>query len=150
MSWANVICINWLLPFELQHSKYGLNSAFLYPHHKMWGGLYWIRFVASVGRSVRPSPIRVRSITSLQTSMTHSPQLGDVQSPCCPCVSSRSRSQLKVKYLTNKYYTLWLSCPYVSSRSRSQLKVNYHTIKYETLCPVCFVSPTLMERFSYS
>jgi len=36
--------------------------------------------------------------------MTHSPQLGDVQSPCCPCVSSRS--QLKVKYLTNKYYTL--------------------------------------------
>jgi len=30
----------------------------------------------------------------------------DVQSPCCPCVSSRSRSQLKVKYLTNKYYTL--------------------------------------------
>jgi len=38
--------------------------------------------------------------------MTHSPQLGDVQSPCCPCVSSRSRSQLKFKYLTNKYYTL--------------------------------------------
>jgi len=37
--------------------------------------------------------------------MTHSPQLGDVQSPCCLCVSSRSRSQLKVKYLTNKYYT---------------------------------------------
>ena len=38
--------------------------------------------------------------------MTHSPQLWDVQSPCCPCVSSRSRSQLKVKYLTNQYYTL--------------------------------------------
>jgi len=37
--------------------------------------------------------------------MTHSPQLGDVQSPCCPRVSSRSGSQLKVKYLTNKYYT---------------------------------------------
>jgi len=33
--------------------------------------------------------------------MTHSPQLGDVQSPFCPCVRSRSRSQLKVKYLTN-------------------------------------------------
>jgi len=30
----------------------------------------------------------------------------DVQSPCCPCVSSRSRSQLKDKYITNKYYTL--------------------------------------------
>jgi len=38
--------------------------------------------------------------------MPDSPQLGDVQSPCCPCVSSRWRSQLKVKYLTNKYYTL--------------------------------------------
>jgi len=35
--------------------------------------------------------------------MTQSPQQGDVQSPCCPCVSSMS--QLKVKYLTNKYYT---------------------------------------------
>ena len=39
---------------------------FLYPHHKMWGGgLYWILFVASVGRSVSPSPIRVHSITPL-------------------------------------------------------------------------------------
>ena len=38
--------------------------------------------------------------------MTHSPQLGDVQSPCCPCVRSRSRSPLNVKYLTDKYYTL--------------------------------------------
>jgi len=27
----------------------------------------------------------------------------DAQSPCCPCVSSRSRSPLKVKYKTNKY-----------------------------------------------
>ena len=38
--------------------------------------------------------------------MTHLPQIVDVQSPCCPYVSSRSRSQLKVKYLKNKYYTL--------------------------------------------
>ena len=29
------------------------------------GGLYWIRFVPSFGRSVRPSPICVRSITPL-------------------------------------------------------------------------------------
>ena len=43
----------------------------------------------------------------------------------------------------------WLSCPCVSSRSRSQLKINYHTIKYKTLCPVRFVSPTLMKRFSF-
>jgi len=27
----------------------------LYPHHKMWGEVYWIRFVASVGPSVGPS-----------------------------------------------------------------------------------------------
>jgi len=41
----------------------------------------------------------------LQTWMTHSPQLGDVQNPCFSCVSLRPRSQLMVKYLTNKYYT---------------------------------------------
>jgi len=52
--------------------------------------------------------------------MTHSPQLGDVQSSCCPCVSLRSMSQLKVKYLTNKYYTL---------------------------CHVCSITPSLMEGF---
>ena len=66
------------------------------------GGLYWIR-------SVRPSPNSCplyNSFPNGRISLTHSPQLGDVQSPCCPCVSSRSRSQLKVKYLTNKYYTL--------------------------------------------
>jgi len=56
----------------------------------------------------------------LQTWMTHSLQLGDVQSPCSPCVSSRSRSQLKVKYLTNKYYTF---------------------------CRVCSITPFLMEGF---
>ena len=52
--------------------------------------------------------------------MTHSPQLWDVQSPCCPCVSSMSKSQLKVKYLTNKYYTL---------------------------CRVLSITPLLMEEF---
>ena len=133
----------------------GSKLHLLYPHHKMGGGgLYWIRFVASVGRSVRrsvgPSPILVRSITPLlmegfpsnlndtftSTRGCAEPMLPmcqlkvkvtvkcqilnkqildfmscplckpytngrislDVQSPCCPCVSSRSRSQLKVKY----------------------------------------------------
>ena len=52
--------------------------------------------------------------------MTHSPQLGGVQSPCCPCISSRSRSQLKVKYLTNKY---------------------------DTFCRVRSITPLLMEGF---
>jgi hypothetical protein len=39
----------------------------------------------------------------LQTWLKCSPQQGDVQNPCCPCVSSRSRSQFKVKYQTIKY-----------------------------------------------
>ena len=52
----------------------------------------------SVGQSVRPSPIPVRSITLLMEGFPSN--LNDT------CVSSRTRSQLKVKYLTNKYYTL--------------------------------------------
>ena len=48
----------------------------------------------------------------------------DVQSPCCPCVSSRSRSQL-----------------------RSQLKVKYLANKYYTLCRVRSITPLLMEGF---
>jgi len=64
--------------------------------------------------SVRPS-VRLQFVSALflylwkdflQTWMTHSTQPVDVQSQRCPCVSSRLRSQLKVKYLTNKYYTL--------------------------------------------
>ena len=42
--------------------------------------------------------------------MTHLPQLGDVQSLCWLRVSSRSRSRLKVNYLTNKYIHI-MSCP---------------------------------------
>ena len=71
----------------------------LYPHHKMWGGgKYWIRFVASVGRSVGRS---VSNSCPLYKPFTNGRISLDVQSPCCLCVSSRSRSQLKVKYLTN-------------------------------------------------
>ena len=106
--------------------------------------------------------------------MTHSPQLGDVQSQCCPFVSCRLRSQLKVKYLTNKYYTLCrirfittllmegfpsnLNDTLTSTRglqsscrpcvsSRSQLKVKYLTNKYYTLCRVRYITPLLREGF---
>jgi len=107
--------------------------------------------------------------------MKHSPQLGDVQSPYCPCVSSRSRSQLKVKYLTNKYYTLChvrsinpipmegfssnLNDTCTSTRGCAepmlymcQLKVKV-TVKgqifnkYYTLCRVRSITPLLMEGF---
>ena len=55
------MCCFWLVKRYLQNQ-----NGLLYPHHKMWGGgLFWIRFVPSVGRSVRPSTIRVRSITPL-------------------------------------------------------------------------------------
>ena len=105
--------------------------------------------------------------------MTHSPQLGNVQSPCCPCVSSSSRSQLKVKYLTNKYYTLCqvrsitpllmegfpsnLNDTFASTRvcaehmlSMCQLKVKvkYLTNKYYTLCRVRSITPLPMEGIS--
>jgi len=98
--------------------------------------------------------------------MTHSPQLGDVQSPCCPCVSSRSRSQLNVKYINEQILDIMSCplykpfttgrisldvqspcCPCVSSRSRSQLKVKYLTNKYYTLCCVRSITPFLMEGF---
>jgi len=61
----------------------------------------------SVGRSI--GRYRVRSINPIpiegcfQTWLKCSPQQGDVPNLCCICVSSRSRSQLKVKYQTIKY-----------------------------------------------
>jgi len=69
----------------------------LYPHHKMWGGLYWICFVASVGRSVRPSPFRVGSITALL--MKGFPlNLNDTFNPTRGCAEPMlSMCQLKAK-----------------------------------------------------
>jgi len=70
---------------------------------------------------------RVRSINPiliegfLHTCLKCSPPQGDVQNPCCPCVNSRSRSQLRVKY---------------------------QTIKYKTICLARSVRPSLIEIFS--
>jgi len=74
--------------------------------------------------------------------MTHSPQLGDVQSPCCPCVSSISRSQLKVKYLTNKYYTLChvrSITPLLMKGFPSNLNVTFTSTRgyAEPMLPIC-------------
>jgi len=49
--------------------------------------------------SINPIPIEGFS-SNLAEMFT---QQGDVQNPCCLCVSSRSRSHLKVKYQTIKY-----------------------------------------------
>jgi len=97
------------------------SSSLLFPHHKMWGGAILdslCRVGRSVGRSVSPSPIRVRSITPLLMEGFPS-NLNAIftltrgcAEPVLPmwCDSSRSRSQLKVKYWTNKYYTLYRVC----------------------------------------
>jgi hypothetical protein len=74
------------------------------PQNVGGGGLQWIRFVASVGPSVSifvSTPYILYQLKDfLQTWLKCSPQQGDVQNPYWPCVSSRSRSQLKVKYQT--------------------------------------------------
>ena len=96
------------------------------PPQNVWGSYNGFALSRpSVDRSVRLhyrvrfiNPIQMKDF--LQTWLKFSPQQGDVQNPCCPCVSSRSRSQLKVKY---------------------------QTIKYWTLCRVRSVSPTLIEIF---
>ena len=106
-------CTCMLFTFKKLTSAHALECvscvALLYPHHKMWGGLYWIRFVASVGRSVSNSCPLYNSFTngSISFKLEWHIHLNEgmcrahVQSTCCPCVRSRSRSQLKVKYLTN-------------------------------------------------
>jgi hypothetical protein len=109
----------------------------------------------------------------LQTWLKCSPQQGDGQNPCCSCVSSMSRSQLKVKYQTIKYFTICRVCfvsptliegfsSYLAQMFTSrpmlpmcQLKVKVtiegqisNIIKYKTACHVRSVSPTQTERFS--
>ena len=74
--------------------------------------------------------------------MTHSPQLGDGQSPCCQCVSSRSRSQIKVKYLTNKYYTLChvrSISPLLMKEFLSELNASFTSTRgcAEPMLPMC-------------
>jgi len=70
----------------------------------MWGAI--LDSLCRLGRSVRPS-VRLQFVSALYLLYSWKDfLLGDVQSPCCPCVISRSWSQLKVKYQTTKYYTL--------------------------------------------
>jgi len=96
----------------------------------MWGGLYWIRFVASVGRSVgpsvRPSPIRVRSITPLlmegfpsnfNDTFTSTRGCADPMLPMC---------QLKVKVtvkgkIFNKQILHIMSCPLYNSFTNGRI-----------------------------
>ena len=95
----------------------GLCGMFLlYPHHKMWRGLYWIRFVASVGqsvgRSVGPSPILVRSITPLLME-GFSSNLNDTFTSTRGCAESmlpmcqvKVKATVKGQIFNKQYYTL--------------------------------------------
>ena len=104
-----------------------LLSGLLYPHHKMWGGgLYWIRFIASVGWSVRPSPICVRSITPLLMEGFPS-NLNDTFTSTKGCGEPiLSMCQLKVK-VTVKYQILIkpilhiMSCPLYNSFTNERI-----------------------------
>ena len=87
-------------------------TGLLYPHHKMWGGLYWIRFVASVGQSVRPSPILVRSITpllmegfSLNFNDTFTSTRGCAE-PMLPMCHVKVKVTVKGQIINKQYYTL--------------------------------------------
>jgi len=86
------------------------------PPQNVGGGLYWIRFVPSVGPSVRPSPIRVRSITPLLMEGFPS-NLNDTFTSTRGCVEPKlPMCQLKVKVtvkgqIFNKQILHIMSCP---------------------------------------
>ena len=86
------------------------------PTTKCGGGLYWIRFVASVGRSVgrsvRPSPIRVRSITPLlieglpsNFNDTYTSTRGYAE-PMLPMCQVKVKVTVKGQIFNTQYYTL--------------------------------------------
>ena len=102
---------------------------FLYPHHEMCGGaiLDWLCSVGRpVGRSVRPSLIRVRSITPLL--MEGFPlNLNDTITSTRGCAESMlPMCQLKVKVT---------------------VKGQIFNKQYYTLCRVRSITPLLMEGF---
>ena len=76
------------------------------------GGLYWIRFVASVGPSVRPSPILVRSITPLlmegfpsNLNDTFTSNRGCAE-PMLPMCQVKVKVTVKGQIFNKQYYTL--------------------------------------------
>ena len=100
----------------------------------MCGGLYWIRFVPSVGRSVgrcvrpsvRPSPIRVRSITPLLMEGFPS-NLNDTFISSRGCAEPMlPMCQLKVKVtvegqIFNKEILHIMSCPLYNSFTNGRI-----------------------------
>jgi len=112
-------CTNRAQAFHYYIMIIGCNNNYT-PLTKCGGGLYWIRFVASVGQSVRRSPIRVRSITpllmegfpsNLNDTFTSTRGCAELMLPMC---------QLKVKVtvkgqIFNKQILDIMSCPLYNS-----------------------------------
>ena len=100
------------------------------PTTKCVGGLYWIRFVASVGRSVgrsvRPSPIRVRFITPLLMKGFPS-NLNDTFTSTRGCAEPMlPMCQLNVKVtdkgqIFNKQTSHIMSCPLYNSFTNGRI-----------------------------
>jgi len=135
-SLTTIVTLSWLGGAEVTHPLWvpevpdsipgfgkGFYVWFLYPHHKMWGGGAILDSLCPVGRSVRPSVYNSCPLYNSFTNGRISFKLEwHVQSPCCWCVSSRSRSQLKIKYLTNKYNVLHImSCPLYNSFTNGRI-----------------------------
>ena len=99
----------------------------------MGGGLYWIRFVASVGRSVGPSPILVRSITPLLIEGFPS-NLNDTFTSTRGCAEPMlPMCQLKVKVtvkcqILNKQILDIMSCPLYKPYTNGSIsfKLDWH------------------------
>ena len=93
----------------------------------MWGeGLYWNRFVASVGPFVRPSPICVRLITPLLMEGFPS-NLNDIFTSTRGCAEPMMPvCQLKVKVtvkgqIFNKQILHIMSCPLYNSFTNGRI-----------------------------
>jgi len=110
----------------------GLQILYLHPHHKMWGGYTGFALSCrSVGRSVLPSPIRVRSITpllmegfpsSLNETFTSTRWCAEPMLPMC---------QLKVKVtvkgqIFNKQLLHIMSCPLYNSLLMEGFPLNFN------------------------
>ena len=103
------------------------------PQNVGGGGLYWIRFVPSVGQTVRPSPIRVRSITPLLME-GFSLNLNDTFTSTRGCAKPiLPMCQLKVKVtvkgqIFNKQILHIMSCPLYNSftNTRISFKLEWH------------------------
>jgi len=102
-----------ILSQKQKSTKYALCYLIIPPPQNVGGGLYWIRFVASVGRSVDrsvgPSPILVRSITPLLMEGFPS-NLNDTftsirgcAEPMLPMCQVKVKVTVKGQILTNKY-----------------------------------------------